>query len=98
MTALELVAIRSSITARSCIDVLWESSSEISRCRLRPGRPKNWNAHEYVRPRPPDGTPLASLAGLRAGRVAGPTQPAAAQQHSPALAEMRGGFEISDNE
>jgi hypothetical protein len=47
-----------------------------------------------------------SLAGLRAGRVAGPTQLAAhelaalaaAQQHSPALAELRGGFEISDNE
>jgi hypothetical protein len=47
-----------------------------------------------------------SLAGLRAGRVAGPTTLVAqeraalatAQQHSPALSAMRGGFEMSDNE
>jgi len=47
-----------------------------------------------------------SLAGLRAGRAAGPTDLApheraalaAAQQHSPALAAMRGGYEISDDE
>jgi hypothetical protein len=47
-----------------------------------------------------------SLAGLRAGRAAPPTELAAheraalaaAQRHSPALAEMRGGFEISDDE
>ncbi len=47
-----------------------------------------------------------SLAGLRAGRVAGPTELAAreraalaaAQQRSPALAAMRGGFEMSDDE
>jgi len=47
-----------------------------------------------------------SLAGLRAGRVSGPTELtahehaalAAAQHHSPALAAMRGGFELSDNE
>jgi hypothetical protein len=47
-----------------------------------------------------------SLAGLRAGRVDAPTELAAheraalaaAQQHSPALAAMRGGFEITDDE
>ena len=47
-----------------------------------------------------------SLAGLRAGRVAGPTDLAAheraalaaAEQRSPALAAMRGGFDISDQE
>jgi hypothetical protein len=47
-----------------------------------------------------------SLAGLRAGRVAAPTELAAqeraalaaAQQRSPALAALRGGFEMTDNE
>ena len=47
-----------------------------------------------------------SLAGLRAGRVAGPTDLAAheraalaaAERHSPALAALRGGFDLSDNE